>query len=351
MKILLTGIAGFIGFHLAKRLLEMGHYVVGLDNINEYYDLRLKYARLAELGVEREEIKHNTYIKSEKYNNLLFLKSNLEDNFIYQVFNNTKIDLVINMAAQAGVRQSLINPRDFIKSNIIGFFNLIDAAKSNNVKNIIFASSSSVYGLSKNIPFSTKESVDKPINIYAASKKTNELFAYTYSHLYGLDTVGLRFFTVYGPWGRPDMAYFKFVKAILEDREIDVYNNGNLSRDFTYVDDIVDGLIKIIEKKGYGGYKSNYGETNNKIKYKIYNIGNSKPEDLMTFIKEIERCLDKKAKINFMPMQPGDAITTYADISELTRDFGYKPKTSIKTGIPNFVEWYLKYYNVKYVNS
>ncbi len=336
-KILITGTAGFIGFHLVKRLSLENYEIVGLDNINDYYDVELKYGRLKESGIERKNIEYDKLIKSSKYKNYRFIKLNLEDKEkVDSLFENEKFDMVCNLAAQAGVRYSITHPYSYINSNILGFMNILEAGKKNNIKHLVYASSSSVYGLNKEIPFKETDNVDKPISLYAATKKADELFAHTYSHLFDLKTTGLRFFTVYGPWGRPDMALFKFVKAISENKPIDVYNYGKMERDFTYIDDIIEGVFKIIR----------YGEKQKEI-YKIYNIGNSSPVGLMDFIKAIEKITGKEAKKNFLPMQPGDVSKTFADVSELIKDFNYKPSISVEEGIKKFVEWYLEYYVFK----
>ncbi|QOY52670.1 NAD-dependent epimerase [Candidatus Sulfurimonas baltica] len=349
MKILVTGTAGFIGFHLAKKLLERGDEVVGLDNINDYYDVNLKYARLAELGISRhlveescnsvEESRHsvldtesnNNLIQSSKYKNHKFIKANLEESeTINKLFETEKFDAVCNLAAQAGVRYSIENPHAYIQSNVVGFLNILEACRNYNVKNLAYASSSSVYGLNKSQPFKTTDMTDTPISLYAATKKSNELMAHTYSHLYDIQTTGLRFFTVYGPWGRPDMAPMLFTDAILNNKPIKVFNNGEMSRDFTYVDDIVDGIIKVIDNPAKN--------------YNIYNIGNNAPLSLMEFIETLENSLGKKAEKNFMPMQDGDVVSTYADVSGLIDDFGYKPNTDLADGIGKFVKWYKEFY-------
>ncbi len=332
-KILVTGTAGFIAFHLVKRLVQDNFRIVGLDNINNYYDVKLKYGRLKETGIEKEQIKYGELIQSSKYENYRFIKLNLEDKEkLDKLFEEEKFDLVCHLAAQPGVRYSLTHPYSYINSNIIGFMNILEASKNNKIKHLIYASSSSVYGANKKIPFKESDKVDQPVSLYAATKKAGELFAHTYSHLYNLKTTGLRFFTVYGPWGRPDMALFKFVKAMLNDQPIDVYNYGNMRRDFTYIDDIIEGVYKII-----------VSSKDRKEVYKIYNIGNSKPVNLMDFIKAIEKALGKEAKKNFLPMQPGDVPSTYADVSELIKDFNYKPSTSVEEGVKKFVDWYKKY--------
>jgi len=349
MKILVTGTAGFIGFHLAKRLLERGDEVVGLDNINDYYDVRVKYGRLRETGIEGDEaIEYAKPVQSDKYENYRFVKLNLEDRAaIDELFERERFDAVCNLAAQAGVRYSLVNPHAYVDSNIVGFVNILEACRHNEVGHLAYASSSSVYGLNETMPFSTHDNVDHPISLYAASKKSNELMAHTYSHLYGLPTTGLRFFTVYGPWGRPDMALFLFTKAILEDRPIDVYNYGDMRRDFTYIDDIVEGLVRVIDHppKGNPDWSGKAPDpSSSRAPYKIYNIGNNNPVKLMDFITAIEKAVGKEARKNLLPIQPGDVPETYADVSDLIRDLGYKPETPIRKGIEHFVEWYRQFY-------
>ncbi len=333
-KILVTGTAGFIGFHLAKKLLERGDEVVGLDNINDYYDVNLKYARLAELGLNIKDIKQsltpNHYTLSTKFPLHKFYKVDLEDTeAINHIFEAEQFDAVVNLAAQAGVRYSIENPHAYIQSNVVGFLNILEACRNYGVKNLSYASSSSVYGLNESQPFKTTDKTDTPISLYAATKKSNELMAHTYSHLYGIQTTGLRFFTVYGPWGRPDMAPMLFADAISNDRAIKVFNHGKMSRDFTYIDDIVDGVIKVID---------------NPSDYSVYNIGNNAPVSLMEFIETLEDALGKKAEKNFMDMQPGDVESTYADTQDLMNDFGYKPDTKLADGIGEFVKWYKWFY-------
>jgi UDP-glucuronate 4-epimerase len=340
MKILITGTAGFIGFHLAKRLIDQGEDVIGLDNINDYYDINLKYGRLLETGISESQIKYNRIIKSDKFENYRFIKLNLEDKGnMDKLFKKEKFDKICHLAAQAGVRYSITNPQAYIDSNIQGFLNILEGARHNAIKHLVYASSSSVYGMNEKQPFSTSDNVDHPISLYAATKKANELMAHTYSHLYGIPTVGLRFFTVYGPWGRPDMAYHLFTKAITEKKAIDVYNNGNMERDFTYIDDITEGVFRVIDSpiKIPEGSKANY---------RLYNIGNNSPVKLLDFINTIEKHLKKTAKKNFLPMQPGDVLSTYADISDLERDYGFKPHTSIDEGIKKFVDWYKEFYGI-----
>jgi len=348
MKILITGSAGFIGYHLAKRLIERGDEVVGLDNINDYYDVNLKYGRLKETGIEREKIEYNKLITGNKYTNYKFIKLNLEDKEnIDKLFKEEKFDKVCHLAAQAGVRYSLTNPDAYIQSNIVGHMNILEAVRHNDVEALSYASSSSVYGLNKKQPFSTDDNVDHPISLYAATKKADELMSHTYSYLYNIPTTGLRFFTVYGPWGRPDMALFKFVKNILEEKPIDVYNYGNMKRDFTYIDDIVEGVVRVIDNPPRSDEKWDGRASRSIAPYRVYNIGNGSPVKLMDFIEAIEETLGKKAKKNLLPMQPGDVPRTYADTTDLEKELGYKPNTDIKEGIKKFVEWYLEYYEIK----
>jgi len=333
-KVLVTGAAGFIGFHLTKQLLDLGFEVVGLDNLNEYYDVNLKLARLKELGIEKEIITYNETLESDKYPNFQFIKIDLEDREkLPQLFESQKFRIICNLAAQAGVRYSLENPEAYIDSNVVGFLNVLECCRNYNIEHLVYATSSSVYGKNKKIPFSVDDNVDHPISLYAATKKSNELMAYTYSHLFNFKTTGLRFFTVYGPWGRPDMAMFLFTDAIINAKPIKVFNNGNLERDFTYIDDIVDGVIKIVTKS-----------ENQKSNYSLYNIGNSKPVKLLDFITEIEKQLGLNAEKEMLPMQAGDVERTWADVSDLTRDFGYEPNTSIEKGVGDFIEWYKGYY-------
>jgi UDP-glucuronate 4-epimerase len=345
MKILVTGTAGFIGYHLAKKLLMRGDEVVGLDNINDYYDVNLKYARLAELGIKKgtsNSFEANKLIQSSTYPNHKFIKANLEDSqTINKLFETEKFDVVCNLAAQAGVRYSIENPHAYIQSNIVGFMNILEACRNYGVKNLVYASSSSVYGLNKSQPFKTTDMTDTPVSLYAATKKSNELMAHTYSHLYGIATTGLRFFTVYGPWGRPDMAPMLFASAITEDRAIKVFNHGNMSRDFTYVDDIVDGIIKVIDNPPVIASEA---KESTQVPFKIYNIGNNSPVQLLDFIKTLETAIGKVATKNFLPMQDGDVVSTYADVSDLMSDFGYKPDTKLSDGISEFVKWYKEFY-------
>ena len=338
MKILVTGAAGFIGFHLCEKLLQEGHEVVGLDNINDYYDVNLKYARLNELGILKEEaaVFNKTAVSSKYQDQFQFLRLNLEDREnLPAVFKKYGLDVVVNLAAQAGVRYSLQNPEAYVDSNVVGFLNILECCRHHNIKHLLYASSSSVYGQNKKIPFSTEDNVDHPISLYAATKKSNELMAHTYSHLYNFNTTGLRFFTVYGPWGRPDMAMFLFTDAIFNDRPIKVFNNGKLERDFTYIDDIVDGIYNILISKG-----------KTKNDYSLYNIGNSKPVKLMTFIEEIEKQIGKQALKEMLPMQAGDVSRTWSDVTSLKEDFNYNPNTEIEVGVGEFIEWYKNYYRI-----
>jgi UDP-glucuronate 4-epimerase len=345
MKILVTGAAGFIGYHLAKALLQINHTVVGIDNINNYYDIELKYARLNECGISRKVETWNTSVQSSSFANYSFRRMNLEDKKdLDKLFETEKFDVVCNLAAQAGVRYSIENPQAYISSNIVGFANLLEACRNNNIQHLVYASSSSVYGNSDKMPLSTTEPVNNPISLYAATKKSNELMAHTYSHLFNIKTTGLRFFTVYGPWGRPDMAPILFSNAISKGETIKVFNHGNLERDFTYIDDIVEGLVRIIDSS-HSENMCNEGEIQKKsTKYSIYNIGNGNPIKLMDFIVTLESVLNKKAKKEFLPMQPGDVLKTFADVDSLKRDFGYTPNTSLKKGIEAFVKWYKGYY-------
>ena len=349
MKILVTGTAGFIGSHLANRLIARGDDVVGLDSINDYYDVRLKYGRLEVAGINQLEIEYNRLINSKKNPNYRFIKLNLEDKpNIDELFAREKFDKVCNLAAQAGVRYSLTNPQVYIDSNITGFLNILEACRHHPVEHLSYASSSSVYGLNEKQPFSTSQNVDHPISLYATSKKANELMAHTYSHLFQIPTTGLRFFTVYGPWGRPDMALFIFAKAILEGKPIDIFNNGKMQRDFTYVDDIVQGIIHVIDQPPKANAAWNGltpDPSTSKAPYKIYNIGNSNPVLLMDFINAIEKELGIEAKKNLLPMQPGDVPSTWADVSDLVENLRYKPNTPVSEGIKRFVAWYKEFYS------
>jgi len=350
MKILITGTAGFIGFHLVRSLVGENIEIIGIDNINDYYDVNLKYARLDETGIEKSKIDYNIPVKSEKYPNYTFIKLDLGDSDnISRLFKNNSFDKVCHLAAQAGVRYSLENPFAYINSNINGFLNILEGARQSDVQHLVFASSSSVYGLNKKMPFSTSHNIDHPISLYAATKKSNELMAHSYSYLFNIPVTGLRFFTVYGPWGRPDMALFKFVKNITEGNSIDVYNYGKMKRDFTYIDDIISGILKVLEKLPEGNEKWSGMKpepSSSVTPYKIYNIGNGKPVNLMDFINTTEEILGKKAMKNLLPIQPGDVEATWADTSDLERDFGYKPGTAVEFGIKKFIDWYKIFYNI-----
>ena len=339
MKVLVTGAAGFIGYHVSEVLLKKGHHVIGLDNINDYYDVNLKYSRLEQLGIDKNKAKiFDKQCSSDTKPGFSFVRMNLENReALPQLFKNENFDIVCNLAAQAGVRYSLENPETYIDSNLVGFLNILECCRHNEIKHLVYASSSSVYGLNEKIPFSTDDNVDNPISLYAATKKSNELMAHTYSHLFKIPTTGLRFFTVYGPWGRPDMAMFLFTDAIVNDRPIKVFNYGKMERDFTYIDDIVEGVVRIIEKPSTE-------RKENKELYKIYNIGNNDSVKLMDFIKEIEKNLNKEAKKDMMPIQPGDVEKTWADVDQLIKDYDYSPNTSIKEGVKSFVKWFKAYY-------
>ena len=345
MKVLITGTAGFIGFHLAERLLALGHSVIGVDAINDYYDVNLKMDRLKHAGIL---FSNSTVaeVKSTVHSNYTFYKCSLENkDQLFNIFAKEQPDAVCNLAAQAGVRYSLENPDAYIQSNIIGFQNIIDACRQYKVDNLSYASSSSVYGGNENLPFSTQDRVDAPISLYAATKKSNELVAYTYAHLFGIRATGLRFFTVYGPWGRPDMALFLFAEALRKGEAINVFNHGKMLRDFTYVDDIVTGVVNVILNPAKVPIeKTKINPT--KAPYKIYNIGNNNPVKLMDFIRAIEDAFGKKFKMNMMDIQPGDVPSTYADVADLISDFDYKPNTPLQKGIDNFVTWYKEYYNI-----
>lgn len=348
MKYLITGTAGFIGFHLANLLLERGDTVVGIDNINDYYDVNLKFARLKESGISKEEIEVHQAVRSNKFQRYTFIKMDLADKeALMSLFEKEKFDIVINLAAQAGVRYSLINPAAYIQTNVTGFVNILEACRAYPVKHLVYASSSSVYGANTQMPFSTSDNVDHPLSLYAASKKSNELMAHTYSHLFNIPTTGLRFFTVYGPWGRPDMALFLFIEAISKGEAIEVFNHGKMKRDFTYVGDIVEGIKRVADRPASGdpqwnGDKPDPGSSY--APYKVYNIGNSSPVELMDYIGALEKAVGKEAKKIMLPLQPGDVPATFADVSDLMRDTGYKPDTPVEKGVAKFVEWYKAFY-------
>lgn len=344
-KILITGAAGFVGFHLANRLLNEGYEITGLDNINNYYDVNLKYDRLADAGIPQEVIEYNQPVTSTRYPAYTFIKLDLSDREnINKLFEQEKFDYVINLAAQAGVRYSIINPHAYIDSNVYGFLNILEACRNFPVKHLIYASSSSVYGATSKIPFSEDDNVDNPVSLYAATKKSNELFAHTYSHLFGIPATGLRFFTVYGPWGRPDMAYFSFTKAVLEGKPIQVFNNGVMKRDFTYIDDITESIFRLLGKPPVKATELTEGSTILKPACVVYNIGNNNPVQLMDFITEIETATGKEAVKEFLPMQPGDVPLTYADTTKLESKIGPIEGVNIDKGIKTFVDWYTAYY-------
>ena len=347
-KILVTGSAGFIGFHVALKLLSRGDSVVGLDSINEYYDVRVKHGRLAQTGVSITDVQYGQKTRSTLFPEYEFIQLKLEDrDALLQLCKDEKFDAVCHLAAQAGVRYSMTNPHAYVSANLEGFINMLEACRHSSVGHLAYASSSSVYGLNTNMPFSTHDNVDHPVSLYAASKKSNELMAHTYSHLFNLPTTGLRFFTVYGPWGRPDMALFIFTKAILAGEQIDVYNNGNMQRDFTYIDDIVEGIVRVIDSpaRPNPNWKAAAPDPGSSpAPYKIYNIGNSSPVKLLDFIDAIEKALGKSARKNFMPIQPGDVPATWADVQDLIQDFSYRPITPIDQGVKKFVEWYREFY-------
>jgi len=340
MKVLVTGAAGFIGSSVSRRLLDRGDTVVGFDNLNDYYDVSLKEARLARLT---------------DHANFSFVKMDLENREgVEALFAKEGFDRVVHLAAQAGVRYSIENPHTYVDSNIVGTLNILEGCRHNSVGHLVYASSSSVYGANSSMPFSVHDNVDHPLSLYAASKKANELMAHTYSNLFNLPTTGLRFFTVYGPWGRPDMALFYFTKSIIEDKPIDVFNYGKHRRDFTYIDDIVEGVIRTLDtvatpNPDWDAASPDPGTS--RAPYRIYNIGNSKPVELMHYIGVIEKCLGKKAEKNLLPLQPGDVPDTYADVEALIEDTGYKPDTSVDDGVVKFVEWYLDYYDIDFVKG
>jgi UDP-glucuronate 4-epimerase len=340
MKVLVTGAAGFIGFHVSRRLLDLGHEVTGIDNINDYYDPQLKFDRLSELGIDPEEARNlNKRCPSSLHHDKFhFYRMHLEDrNTLPGLFKEAQFEVVCHLAAQAGVRYSLDNPESYVDSNIVGFLNILEGCRHNRVKHLVYASSSSVYGANKKIPFSVDDPVDHPVSLYAATKKSNELMAHTYSHLYDFATTGLRFFTVYGPWGRPDMALFLFTDAIINNRPIKVFNHGKMERDFTYIDDITEGVVRIVE-----------GEvTSRKELYSLYNIGNNNSVKLLDFIEAIEASIGTGAKKEFLPMQPGDVERTWADVDALMKDYNYRPNTPIEDGIKKFVDWYIIYYQIE----
>ena len=348
MKILVTGSAGFIGFHLVNALLKQGHEIIGIDNINDYYDVKLKFGRLDAAGINDKRVAYGQVVKSNVDPNYQFIKLDLTNKQALDVlFEQEQFDVVCNLAAQAGVRYSLTNPQAYLDSNIQGFLNILECCRHNKIKHLLYASSSSVYGLNKNMPFSTHNNVDHPISLYAASKKCNELMAHTYSYLFGLPTTGLRFFTVYGPWGRPDMAIYLFTKAIIEGSPIQIFNNGNMKRDFTHVDDIIDGISKLIAQPAMANpdWRNEAPDpSSSSHPYRVFNIGRGKSIKLLDFIDELQSAIGKEAKKVFLPLQSGDVEETWADISDLKAEFGYEPKIDVKVGIPEFVKWYKGFY-------
>lgn len=344
-KILVTGAAGFIGYHLVNKLILENAIVIGLDNLNNYYEISLKIARLNEAGIDKNSINENEFVVSNKFANYKFIKADLCDKqTLLTLFEKEKFDYVVNLAAQAGVRYSIENPDEYINSNIIGFMNVLECCRAYPVKHLVYASSSSVYGMNKNIPFSVKDNVDHPISLYASTKKSNELMAHSYSHLFKMSTTGLRFFTVYGPWGRPDMAYFSFSKNILNNKEIKVYNNGIMRRDFTFISDIIDGILASIlsipTKNEQWDGSLNFSSAG----YRIFNLGNNKPVELLDFIHTLEEALNTKAIIKFTELQDGDVLETWADIDITENELQYKPKVEIKEGIKIFADWFKNYY-------
>ncbi|MBS7563754.1 NAD-dependent epimerase [Mucilaginibacter sp. Bleaf8] len=351
MKILVTGTAGFIGFYVAQRLAELQYDIVGVDNINTYYDTALKHGRLRASGIEVDQLQDNQPLQSTKYPNYSFIKLDIADRAqMESLFQSHQFDVVCHLAAQAGVRYSITNPHDYALSNLSGFLNILEGCRNaGTIQHLVYASSSSVYGLNSNTPFSVHDSAAHPVSLYAASKKSNEMMAHSYSHLYNIPTTGLRFFTVYGPWGRPDMAYFKFADAIIQGKPIDVYNNGEMKRDFTYVDDIVEGIIRVLGKPATANPawdSANPDPATSSAPYRIYNIGNSSPVKLMDFIGALENAIGKKAIKNMLPMQAGDVLSTDADMTDLEQNFHYQPKTDIQSGINRFVAWFSDFYGV-----
>ncbi|WP_285009818.1 NAD-dependent epimerase/dehydratase family protein [Pedobacter faecalis] len=341
-KILITGTAGFVGFHLAESLLKEGYEIVGLDNINDYYDVNLKFARLAQSGIDQSEINWFQIVQSSVHKNYRFVRMNLEDKSeLMELCASENVDVIINLAAQAGVRYSIENPDAYVQSNVVGFLNILEVSRRFKVKHLLYASSSSVYGLNKTMPFSVQDRVDQPVSLYAATKRSNELMAHTYSHLYKIPTTGLRFFTVYGPWGRPDMAYFLFADAIKEGKAIKVFNHGKLKRDFTYIDDIVNGIKNMVEK-----YLNGVPPSDEDTLYNIYNIGNNTPVELMEFITIVGDSMGMKPEMQMLDMQQGDVYATWADVTELIENFNYRPDTPLQIGISKFADWYKNYYKL-----
>ncbi|RIJ42820.1 NAD-dependent epimerase/dehydratase family protein [Pontibacter oryzae] len=341
-RILVTGSAGFIGHHLMLALQRAGHHTVGLDALNNYYDPKLKFRRLQEQGFNTEEIKYDTLLSNSTLHGSYFIQLDLADApALQQLFKAQAFDIVINLAAQAGVRHSIDHPEQYVASNLVGFANILECCRRNRIKHLLFASSSSVYGLNQDIPFSTSHRTDEPISFYAATKKANEVMAHSYAHLYSLPITGLRFFTVYGPWGRPDMAYYIFSKAIVEGKPIRIFNYGDMLRDFTYVDDVVEGVMQLLDVKPATG----------KAPYKLYNIGNNQPEQLMEAVAILERLLQRKAKLDLHPIQPGDVRATFADVEDLALETGFKPQTSLREGLSKFIDWFKMYHKINEVHA
>ena len=337
-NILVTGAAGFIGFHLCRVMADREYSITALDNINNYYDPELKYGRLNELGFKKSAILENQIIQSGKYKNIEFIKTDLCSRAVLEkLFEDKKFDIVCNLAAQAGVQYSVSTPHTYIESNVTGFLNILECCRKNSIDKVLYASSSSVYGSNRKQPFSEKDRTDNPVSMYAATKKCNELMASVYNSLYRIKLIGLRFFTVYGPWGRPDMAYFKFAKKITENQSIDIYNNGKMKRDFTYIDDIIEGIIRILDRisSGISGLET-----------AVYNIGRGNPENLLSFVEILERKLGKKADKKYLPFQIGDVEETFSDVSQLKKDFGYEPGTDLEEGLEKFINWFKNYYNL-----
>lgn len=350
MKVLVTGSAGFIGSYITRRLLERGDEVIGLDNINDYYDVNLKYGRLFESGIKKEEIVWNKYVQSKKYLNYRFIRMNLEDNqAMKMLFANERIERVCHLAAQAGVRYSLENPYAYLSSNVVGFLNVLEGCKNSNIQHLVYSSSSSVYGLNGKVPFSEKDSIAHPVSLYAATKKANELMAHVYSNLYGLPTTGLRLFTVYGPWGRPDMSPFLFTDAILHDRPIKVFNNGNMLRDFTFIEDVIEGILLVLDKipTPNDQWDAQHPDPDSSIcAYRLYNLGNSKPIKLLDFINALENIIGKEAVKIYLPMQPGDVYQTNANTVSIKKDMDFEAKKNIIEGLEETVEWYRSYFKL-----
>jgi UDP-glucuronate 4-epimerase len=348
VKILVTGAAGFIGFHLCRRLATREGEIVGIDSISDYYDPALKYARLSELGISRADADSGRLKRSDKLPGFSFSRLALEDGVgMERLFSEQRFERVLHLAAQAGVRYSIENPRAYVDANIMGFLNVLEGCRARGVGHLVFASSSSVYGLSRHIPFSEHDQADHPVSFYAATKKSNEMMAHAYSHLYGIPSTGLRFFTVYGPWGRPDMAYYRFARAIAEGVPIDLFNSGDMIRDFTYIDDVVQGVAQVMDRPAApdpGWNPERPDPAASSAPFRIYNIGNNSAEPLASLVSALERCLGRKARCRFLPMQPGDVYATRANVSDLERDFGWRPSTTLEDGVARFIEWFMIYH-------